>query len=181
MPRHLPSRQVTDAPGHFGFLLKDASRLLSRDFERRCTEIGLTSPQCRILAYLQRNEGISQSRLAELTDSDPMTLGRLLARMEANELVERRADPSDGRAHRLYLCSRAVPLLDAIWCLSERTRTVALAGINAADCSRLVALLQRICDNLGAPVCEAVTGRRAAARPVRPTSPAPHRAHRKAA
>ena len=147
----MDSRQAIDALSNFGFLLKDVSRLFSRNFERHSAEIGLTLPQCRVLGYLQRNEGISQARLAELTDSDPMTLGRLLARMEAGALVERRQDPSDGRAHCLSLGPRAAPLLDEIWRLSERTRAAALTGLDAADRGQLMALLQRIRDNLDVP------------------------------
>jgi DNA-binding MarR family transcriptional regulator len=151
----LDSRQAIDALSNFGFLLKDVSRLFSHHFERHCAEIGLTLAQCRVLGYLQRNEGISQARLAELTDSDPMTLGRLLARMEAGALVERQTDPGDGRAHRLCLGPKAAPLLDEIWRLSECTRARALTGLDVADRGQLLALLQRVRDNLDAPMSEA--------------------------
>jgi len=160
----LDSRQAIDPQSNFGFLLKDVSRLFSRNFERHCAEIGLTLPQCRVLGYLQRNEGISQARLAELTVSDPMTLGRLLARMEALALVERRPDPSDGRARSLYLGSKAAPLLDEIWRLSQRTRAQALTGLDAADRGQLMALLQCIRDNLDAPMPDAADGDRGPAR-----------------
>lgn len=177
----MDSRQAIDALSNFGFLLKDVSRLFSRHFERHCAEIGLTLPQCRVLGYLQRNEGISQARLAELTDHDPMTLGRLLARMEAGDLVERRPDPGDGRAHRLSLGPKAAPLLDEIWRLSERTRAAALTGFDAADRGRLMALLQRIRDNLDAPAPEAAEHDRGPARSAMPDLAALRRARRKAA
>jgi len=177
----LDSRQAIDALSTFGFLLKDVSRLFSRDFERRCAGIGLTLPQSRVLGYLQRNEGISQARLAELTDSDPMTLGRLLARMEAGALVERRLDPSDGRAHSLFLGPKAAPLLDEIWRLSERTRAEALTGLDAADRGRLMALLQRIRNNLDVPVPEAAERDRGPARSLTSEVAAPRRAQRNAA
>ena len=136
----------------FGFLLKDVSRLFSRNFERHCAPIGLTLAQCRVLGYLQRHPGITQARLAELTDSDPMTLGRLLLRMEAAALVERRPDPNDRRAHSLHLGPEAEPLLDQIWRLSDRARAEALAGLGAADLGQLMALLQHIHRNLDALV-----------------------------
>jgi DNA-binding MarR family transcriptional regulator len=177
----LDSPQASDALGNFGFLLKDVSRLLSRDFERRCAEIGLTLPQCRVLGYLQRNEGISQARLAALTDSDPMTLGRRLAGMEAADLIERRPDPSDGRAHSLYLRPKAAPLLDKIWRLSEHTRAVALMGLDAADRAQLGALLLHIRDNLDAPVSERAERERGRPRSAMPDFAAPRRAQRKAA
>jgi DNA-binding MarR family transcriptional regulator len=177
----LNTRQAIDALSNFGFLLKDVSRLFSRNLERYCAKIGLTLPQCRVLGYLQRNEGISQARLAELTDSEPMTLSRLLARMEAGALVERRPDPSDGRAHSLFLGPKAAPLLDEIWRVSERTRAGALTGFDAADRGQLMALLQRIRYNLDASMPEAVNRHRGPARSAKPEVAAPRRAQRKAA
>ena len=177
----MDSSKAIDALSNFGFLLKDVSRLFSRNFERHCAEIGLTLPQCRVLGYLQRNEGISQARLAELTDSDPMTLGRLLARMQAGALVERRPDPSDGRAHCLFLGAKAAPLLDEIWRLSERTRARALTGLDAADRGQLMALLQRIRDNLDTPIPASAKRDRRPARAATPDVAAPRRFQRKAA
>ena len=177
----MDSRQTIDALSNFGILLKDVSRLYSRNFERLCAEIGLTLPQCRVLGYLQRNEGISQARLAELTNSQPMTLGRLLARMEADALVERQPDPSDGRAHRLFVGPKAEPLLDEIWRLSERTRGVALKRLGAAECGQLMALLQRIRDNLDSPAPASATRERSPACSATPDVAVPRRVQRKAA
>ena len=64
-----------------GFLLKDVSRRYTRRFEERAQRLALTLPQCRALIHLQSNEGVSQKRLAELADVDPMTLVRILDRM----------------------------------------------------------------------------------------------------
>lgn len=114
---------------NFGFLLKDVPRLFSRKLELHCQEIGLTFARCRVPGCLQRNGGTTQARLAELTDSDPMTLGRLPSRMEVGALVERRKDPGDGRAPCLYLGPKAAPLLGEIWRLSERTRSATLSGL----------------------------------------------------
>jgi DNA-binding MarR family transcriptional regulator len=161
----LDSRQPIDALSNFGFLLKEVSRLFSSNFERHCAEIGLTLAQCRVLGYLQRSGGISQTRLAILTDSDPMTLGRLLARMESGALVERHPDPCDGRAHCLSLGPKAAPLLDEFWRLSARTRAQALKGLDASDRGQLLALLQRVRDNLDASMPESAEPARRPARP----------------
>ena len=143
-------RSNDDTLSSFGFLLKDVSRLYSRNFERHCAALGLTLSECRVLGYLQRNEGISQARLADLTDSDPMTLGRLLARMEACTLVERRPAPSDGRAFSLYLCPQSGPLLEEIVRLSGLAQTDAMSGLSAVDQSQLLLLLLRLRTNLDA-------------------------------
>lgn len=134
----------------FGFLLKDVARLYLRNFERHSAGLGLTLEQCKVLSRLQRHEGVSQARLAELTDTDPMTLGRLLERMDAEGLVERQVDPADRRAHRLRLRGAALPVLDEIWRVADRSRAQALAGLSAADRAQLMKLMQRIHANLDA-------------------------------
>jgi DNA-binding MarR family transcriptional regulator len=152
----VPAATLADAPDEhlkdFGFLLKDVSRLYSRNFERQSAALGLSLAQCRVLAYLERHEGISQARLAELTDTDPMTLARLLARMTADGLVERQADPADRRANQLFLQLPALALLDEIWKLSDQARDQSLQGLSPSESATLTRLLLRMQTNLGALV-----------------------------
>jgi DNA-binding MarR family transcriptional regulator len=140
--------RTVDALRGLGFLIRDVSRLFARNFERRAGELGLTLAQCRVLCYVQRHEGVSQARLAELSDTDPMTLGRLLMRLEADGYLQRQPDPQDGRAHRLHLQAKAAPLLEQIWQLADRSRAEALTGFSAGDREQLMALLSRMRDNL---------------------------------
>lgn len=142
--------RTEDAPRGLGFLVRDVARLNARNFERHASELGLTLAQCRALCYVQRFEGASQARLAEWSDTDPMTLGRVLQRLEAERYIARRPDPNDGRAHCLVLLPKARPVLDRIWRLADASRAEALAGLDDADCARLVALLGRVRDNLEA-------------------------------
>src|ERR1700726_3375586 len=108
---------------NFGYLLKDLGRLYTRRFEERAQALQLTLPQCKALGYLARNEGVSQARLAELAEIDPMSMVRILDHMEAEGWVERRADPADRRARCLYLNARARAVLDEIWQLADDTRS----------------------------------------------------------
>src|SRR5215472_19153878 len=101
-----------------GFLLKDVTRLYTRRFEERAQALSLTLPQCKALTYLARNEGVSQKRLAELIEIDPMSLVRILDRMETDGWVERRADPQDRRARSLWLTPQASPVLERIETIS---------------------------------------------------------------
>ncbi len=139
-----------EALRHFGFLLKDVSRLYSRNFERYSSVMGLTLMQSRVLSHLHRNEGISQVRLAELSDCEPMTLGRLLAKLEDDGLVERRPDPADGRARQLYLRPAAVPLIDQILKMGDLAGIEAMAGFSTADRAQLISLMARMRANLDA-------------------------------
>jgi DNA-binding MarR family transcriptional regulator len=141
-------------PNHgFGFLLKDVTRLYVQRFEQRAAVHGLTLPQCRALIYLANNEGISQVQLAEFTDIEPMSLVRILDRMESEDLVERRNDPADRRARSLYLKPKAKPLVDEIWQLVELTRREAFAGIPKKQSDLLISLLAQVQANfLSLPV-----------------------------
>jgi MarR family transcriptional regulator, transcriptional regulator for hemolysin len=131
----------------FGFLLKDVSRLYVQRFEQRAAVHGLTLPQCRALVHLANNEGISQVQLAEFTDIEPMSLVRILDRMESDGLVERRNDPADRRARCLYLKPKAKPVVDDIWDLVELTRREAFAGIPKRQTDLLISLLEKIQSN----------------------------------
>jgi len=131
----------------FGFLLKDVNRLNVQRFEQRAATFGLTLPQCRTLIYLAEHEGISQVQLAELTDIDPMTLVRILDRMESDGWLERRSDPGDRRARRLFITANGRPLVDAIWRLVDLTRREAFAGIPKKQTELLIKLLEKIQSN----------------------------------
>lgn len=132
----------------FGFLVKDVSRLSAANFERHAVELGLTLAQCKVLAYLHRHEGVSQIQLAELTDTDPMTLVRILDKMEADGWIERRAHESDRRARKLFLRKPAQPVVDRIWEIADRARSEALAGLSARERDKLMSLLERVHGNL---------------------------------
>jgi DNA-binding MarR family transcriptional regulator len=132
----------------FGFLLKDASRLYVQRFDQRARMLGLTLPQCKAIVHLARHEGISQAQLSELTDIEPMNLVRILDRMETDGWLERRNDPADRRARRLYLKSRARPLLERIGELADATRAEAFAGIPPSQAELLIDLLEKVQSNI---------------------------------
>ena len=131
----------------FGFLLKETSRLYVRRFEQRADALGLTLAQCKVLIYLADHEGISQVQLGDLTDLEPMTLVRVLDRMESNGWLERRSDPADRRARRLYLKSKGKPLVDEIWHLVDLTRREAFLGIPRKHADLMFELLEKIQSN----------------------------------
>jgi DNA-binding MarR family transcriptional regulator len=131
----------------FGFLLKDTSRRYVQRFEQRAAALGLTLPQCKVLIYLANHEGISQVQLAELTDLEPMTLVRTLDCLESHGWLERRNDPADRRARRLYLMAKGKPLVDDIWHLVDLTRREAFAGIPRKHADLMVELLEKIQSN----------------------------------
>ena len=130
-----------------GYLLKDVSRRYVARFERHAAEVSLTLMQCKVLLHLSRNEGVSQVRLCELTDVEPMMMVRILDRMEADKLLERRPDPDDRRARRLYLTRKAAPILDEIERISEVTRNEFFAGVSKADREAFLKVLEHVHGN----------------------------------
>lgn len=132
----------------FGFLLKDVSRLHVKRFEQRAGLLGLTLPECRVLLYLSYEEGATQVRLAATTDIEPMTLVRMLDRMEADGWLERRSNPTDRRTRHLYFKAKGKALLDEIRQLIDLTRAEALSGITQKNVDLLMKLLEKTRANL---------------------------------
>jgi MarR family transcriptional regulator, transcriptional regulator for hemolysin len=139
---------MTTAKDTIGFLMNDAARLMRRDFERRARPVGLTRAQWQALFHLARNEGCNQATLADLLDVEPITLARVVDRLEASGLVERRPDPGDRRARLLFLGERAHPLLEELRALGAETREIALAGIDEDERTLLMTLLTKMRANL---------------------------------
>src|SRR6201996_1932441 len=138
---------MDDRLRNFGFLLKEVSRRYVNRFEVRAAEMPLNLAQAKALVRLEKNEGVSQARLAELAEVDPMTMVRMLDRMEADGLLERRPDPADRRGRCLYLTAKAKPILTAIWRLSEETRAEVFAGVGKGERELFMEVLERMYDN----------------------------------
>jgi MarR family transcriptional regulator, transcriptional regulator for hemolysin len=112
-----------------GFALNDVARLLRTYSDQRARELGTTRAQWAVLSRLQRCEGVKQNELAEALDLAPITLGRLIDKLTAAGLVERRDDAADRRANRLYLTEKAAPTLVSLGALAEDVMGRALAGL----------------------------------------------------
>jgi len=130
------------------FLLHDTARLLRKRFEQNARDLGLTRAQYQALAYLSRQEGIHQGGLADMLDIEPITLVRILDKLEARDLIERRAHPTDRRIRLLYLTPKAHPILASIREIGSLTRTEAFAGIPQAELERLEQILTTMKANL---------------------------------
>ena len=139
-----------DLERSFGFLVNDVARLFGRRFDHNGRRLGLTRTQCRTLGYIARNEGINQAGLADLLEIRPMTLVRQIDRMEEAGWIERRPDPADRRARRLYLTAKARPILGRIWNVATETRDEALARLSPGEAATLLDLLHRVHATLSA-------------------------------
>ncbi|WP_232492033.1 MarR family winged helix-turn-helix transcriptional regulator [Novosphingobium kaempferiae] len=131
-----------------GTVLAQVARLMRRSFDERAREIGVTRPQWQVLSVLRRHPGIKQAELAEILEVEPITAGRMIDRMQDGGMVERRADPADRRAWRLYLTARGDEMIERLQPLAEETSEAALAGIDDADKAHMMRTLDRMLANL---------------------------------
>jgi len=133
---------------NIGTLLAQVSRLLRRSFDERARGIGVTRPQWQVLSLLKIHAGSNQGSLAELLEVEPITLGRMIDRLQEAELVERRADPTDRRAWRIFLTDKGEGLLDKLRPFGLDTLTQALEGVSEAERDQFMATLARVRSNL---------------------------------
>jgi MarR family transcriptional regulator, transcriptional regulator for hemolysin len=96
------------------FVMHDLARTMRVRFDQHARTWGMTRAQCVILMKLGCKPGLSQTELAAILEVEPITVGRLIDRLEAAGLVERRPDPSDRRMHRLHLLDAARPVIEKI-------------------------------------------------------------------
>ncbi|PZQ23012.1 MAG: MarR family transcriptional regulator [Sphingopyxis macrogoltabida] len=137
-----------------GFLLGDTARMFRRAFNARTRDSGITAVQSRVLTYVLRQPGIRQGPLAELIEVEPITLSRLIDRLEEAGLVERRADPTDRRAWRLHLTAAAEPLLDGLRRTAQDVIDEATEGMTDAERDQLSQLVERVRANLSRRECQ---------------------------
>lgn len=133
---------------NLGFLVSDVARLLRRNFQQRLEGSLLTFAQARLLIHVALREGVRQIDLADFLEIQPITLARLIDQLENAELVERRPDPSDRRAYRIYLTNAAKPHLLLIEKIAAELRADALKGLNQQEQVIVTSALQKIAENL---------------------------------
>ena len=115
------------------FEIGETAHALRKAFDRRAVGLGVTRAQWKVLFRLARHPGMRQIDLADLLDIEPITLSRIVDRLEEGGLVERVADPSDRRAWRLHVTARAQPLIAKLRAIADDLIADAFAGIDPKD------------------------------------------------
>ena len=141
MPHRSQNREIL-------FTISDVGRLLRTYADQKARLHGMTRAQWAVLLRLERREGLKQSDLADDLDIQPITLTRLVDRLCDSGLIERRPDPTDRRAKRLYLTPAARPLLDRIATQVEELAETVLAGVDPAAVGVMLKQLGLARDNL---------------------------------
>lgn len=133
---------------NIAMLMAQVSRLMRRAFDEKARLLGMTRPQWQVVSILSVNEGINQGGLAELLEVEPITLGRMVDRLQDAALVERRPDPADRRAWRLFLTDKAQEQLVQLRPLALDTIDAAQEGLSQSDRDGLVKAMQVMRSNL---------------------------------
>jgi len=147
----------------FAFVLNDVARLLWTYSDQRARRLGITRAQWAVMARLEHSEGLKQSELAEMLDLQPITLTRLVDRLCANGMVERRPDPNDRRAKRLYLTPLARPLMDRLAEMGHDMMGTVLDGLDAETIERIIRELSHTKENLKVAISRRAVEKTAAA------------------
>jgi MarR family transcriptional regulator for hemolysin len=139
-------------PAHqaIAYALADSARLLRREFDARVRELGMTGPQARLLLNLAVTEGENQGFYAEWLDVEPISLTRMIDRMEESGLLERRRDPADRRAWRVHLTPRAREVIETVRSHIVPLQDMLLAGLDPGERAALARSLEVVRANLSA-------------------------------
>lgn len=138
----------SDGSERLGFLLHDAARLMRKRFEERASTYGLSAAQWRLLVRLVKDEGVAQARLAELLEIEPISVSRLLDRMEEGGWIERRLDANDRRVRVIFPTAKSRDAFAEVKSMAGEVYEEALAGLPAPIRRATIEGLTAIVNNL---------------------------------
>ena len=132
------------------FEIAETAHALRKAFDRRASALGVTRAQWKVLFRLTRYPGLRQVELADMLDVEPITLCRIVDRLEEAELVERQRDPEDRRAWRLQVTDKAKPLVERLKSLGSELVGEAFADIDRSELDQVRGVLARVRENVAA-------------------------------
>jgi MarR family transcriptional regulator for hemolysin len=156
---------MTDDTDKLGFLIHDAARLMRRRFEAKASGSGLSAAQWRLLVRVAKEPGIAQARLAELLEIEPISVSRLIDRMEGSGWIERRADVADRRVRLIFPTDKSREAYGKVKSMAGEVYEAALAGLSPEARRATIEGLKTIAINLSdgeTPANCAASGEKAA-------------------
>ena len=139
---------VTDGIDRLGFLIHDVQRLMRKRFEARASGLGLSSAQWRLMVRVAKEEGITQARLAELLEIEPISVSRLVDRMEEGGWIQRRQDAADRRVRMIFPTEKASAAYADVKSLAGEVYEESLTGVPPQERRMLIRVLDTIVQNL---------------------------------
>jgi DNA-binding MarR family transcriptional regulator len=145
----MPSDNISiDWELRLGYLMHDVSRLRRSAFDRSLKPLNVTRSQWWVLAYLSRQDGMTQSQLAEELDLGKVAIGGLIDRLEKSDLVRREADVSDRRINRIFLQPQSKSLINKMRKMNHQLNEMILKGISHSELEITAKTLVTIKKNL---------------------------------
>jgi MarR family transcriptional regulator for hemolysin len=129
-------------------VLSNVARMMRTLADARARNHGMTRAQWMILVWLDRQPGMSQNEMAALIEVEPITVGRLVDRLERRGMVERRPDPADRRIWRLHLKPEAEPMLQEIAKARVELNAMMIAGLPKKDLDTTIDCLLQMKSNM---------------------------------
>ncbi|QPC93759.1 MarR family winged helix-turn-helix transcriptional regulator [Mesorhizobium sp. INR15] len=139
---------VSDGTDRLGFLIHDAQRLLRKRFEVKASGLGLSSAQWRLFARVAKENGVAQARLAELLEIEPISVSRLVDRMEESGWIERRPDATDRRVRMIFPTPKASEAYAQVKSMAGEVYEEALVGVSPEARRVLIKGLEAMVQNL---------------------------------
>ena len=140
-----------------GPLLHDAARLVRKRFAQRAASYGLSSAQWRLLAVVLREGRVAQVRIADRLEIEPISVSRLVDRMEQAGWVAREADPDDRRVRVIVATERTLSIRNDLKFMADSVYTEALSALSPDTRAALLTGLAAMNQTLSTAVCAAAT------------------------
>jgi MarR family transcriptional regulator, transcriptional regulator for hemolysin len=127
-----------------GYMTNWTARLFARAIDQRLKTIGVSSGQLPVFFALAGGKALPQKELARLASIEQPTMASTLARMERDGLIERRADPNDGRSSLVSLSAKARRKADLVMRAITEVNAGALEALTPAECAAFLDSLAKI-------------------------------------
>lgn len=137
-----------DTENDLFYLVHDVAHLMRTKFDQKAREWGMTRAQCVILVHLHFKPGMTQNEMAAHCEIEPITVARLVDRLEASGLVKRCPDPSDRRVNRLHLLPEAEPILVRIKACRDQWSADLIGDLSPVDQAGAIAALKHMKNKL---------------------------------
>lgn len=133
--------------GHISLRISVLARLLRSRFDRRVASLGITRAQWQMIVVVARKPGVTQRAVAEALEISEASAGRLIDRLCADGMLERRERDDDRRARAVYITPKAEPLLAKLGEIGKEGEGILFNGFSAEEIDRLEDYLDRLYRN----------------------------------
>jgi DNA-binding MarR family transcriptional regulator len=133
-----------DIENSLGFLLAKSYQRGYALFKAPLEKFSLTPKQFSLLAFLWKQDGLSQVELSDKCQIDRTTLGGLIDRLQKQGYVRREPNPEDRRAFQIYLTDTGQALEDELLAIARKVTDSFTAGLSSAETETLRQLLKKL-------------------------------------